>query len=248
MHFVSPGRLPRLRWLKTPAEKNGLDVKQLVQQWENTTHRKRAPTVVSEGDDPDRYVFLTGPESSQWFSISSHPHHNKEELRMEQRNELLRYLNNNHVEYQVHTHVPAFSAHNVAMASHVADGEMAKTLVVQAGKQKWLVVLRADYRIDQRLLRHALETHSIHLVSEEELETLFPNCEVGAIPPFGNLYGLPVIVDKSLAEDAEFIFNACTHSESIRMKYEDFERFVKPVVLGFAVPENTHASQLQGQG
>ncbi|MEK9138683.1 MAG: YbaK/EbsC family protein [Bacteroidota bacterium] len=162
--------------------------------------------------------------------------------------ELLRYLNNNHVEYQVHSHMPAFSAHDVAMATHVPDRDMAKTLVVQAGKQKWLAVLRADYRIDQRLLRRALETHSIHFVSEEELEMLFPNCEVGAMPPFGNLYGLPVIADKSLAEDEEIVFNACTYSESVRMRFEDFERLVKPMVLGFAVPDNVRESQLQKEG
>jgi Ala-tRNA(Pro) deacylase len=141
--------------------------------------------------------------------------------------------------------MPAFSAHNVAMATHAPDREMAKTLVVQAGKQKWLAVLRADCRIDQRLLRHALETHSIHFVSEEELETLFPNCEVGAMPPFGNLYGLPVIVDKSLAEDEEIIFNACTHTESVRMKFEDFERLVKPMVMEFAAQENGQKAQMQ---
>lgn len=167
---------------------------------------------------------------------------------MVQQNELLRYLNDNHVEYQLHRHMPAFSAHDVAVATHAPDREMAKTLVVQAGKQKWLAVLRADYRIDQRLLRHALETHSIHFVSEEELEMLFPNCEVGAMPPFGNLYGLPVIVDKLLAEDEEIVFNACTHTESVRMKFEDFERLVKPMVLEFAVQENVHEAQLQREG
>jgi Ala-tRNA(Pro) deacylase len=96
---------------------------------------------------------------------------------------LLRYLNDNHVEYRLHRHMPTFSAHDVATATHAPDRETAKMLVVQAGRQKWLAVLRADYRIDQRLLRHALEIHSIHFVSEEELETLFPNCEVGAMPP-----------------------------------------------------------------
>ena len=154
-------------------------------------------------------------------------------------NELVRYLQNNGTEFRIHSHLPAFSAHDVALATHVPDNVTAKTLVVKAGQQRWLVALRADYRIDQRLLRDALETHSIHLVPETELDHLFPNCELGAMPPFGNLYGMPVIVDKALADQKEIVFNACTHTESIHMKFEDFERLTNPMVVEFAVHKDT---------
>jgi len=157
---------------------------------------------------------------------------------------LIRYLDNSNVDYRVRRHVPAYKAHDVAVATHVPDSTMAKTLIVRAGQQIWMVVLRADYRIDQRLLRDALEQHSIHLVPEEELETLFPNCEIGAMPPFGNLFGIPVIVNKQIAEEDEIVFNACTHTDSIRMKYKDFERLVKPIVATVAVP--VHAEESKG--
>ncbi|MBX2991743.1 MAG: YbaK/EbsC family protein [Bacteroidetes bacterium] len=153
-------------------------------------------------------------------------------------NELFRYLQNNGVEFRVHSHLPAFSAHDVALATHVPENQTAKALVVKAGMQSWLVVLRADYRIDQRKLRDALETHNIHLVPEEELDHLFPNCEIGAMPPFGNLYGMPVIVDKALANQKEIVFNACTHTESVRMRFEDFERLANPMIVEFAVHKN----------
>jgi Ala-tRNA(Pro) deacylase len=156
---------------------------------------------------------------------------------------LVRYLDDQKVEYRVRRHVPAYKAHDVAAATHAPDSEMAKTLIVQAGQQKWMVILRADYRIDQRLLRDALEQHSIHMVPEEELETLFPNCEVGAMPPFGNLYGIPVIVNKQIAEEEEIVFNACTHSDSIRMKYRDFARLANPMVATVAVPEHAEESK-----
>lgn len=160
--------------------------------------------------------------------------------------ELIRYLNDNGVEFRVHRHLPAFSAHDVARATHAPEEQVAKSLLVKAGQQRWLVVLPADYRIDQKLLRNALEKHSIHLVGEEELEQLFPNCEIGAMPPFGNLYGVPVIVDKHLAEREEIVFNACTHTESIRMKFADFERLVKPMIIGCGVSLHTDEEEFAG--
>ena len=152
---------------------------------------------------------------------------------------LVQYLNGTGVNYQLLTHVPAFSAHDVAAVTHVPDSELAKTLVVKAGNSRWLAVLRADHRLNDRMLKKALGAKHVQLLSEDELTSLFPDCEVGAMPPLGNLYSMPVVMDKSLAEDEEIVFNACTHTESIKMKFKDFENLVKPKIADFAEPPHT---------
>lgn len=152
---------------------------------------------------------------------------------------LIQYLDSTGVSYQLLGHVPAFSAHDVAAVTHVPEKELAKTLVIKADNNRWLAVLRADHRLNDRLLKKALGIKHIQLLSEEELSSLFPDCEVGAMPPFGNLYSLPVVVDKFLTNDDEIVFNACTHTDSIKMKYKDFENLVKPQISEFAEP--THS-------
>ncbi len=153
---------------------------------------------------------------------------------MAKMSDLLKYLNLTGVQYQVISHVPAFSAHSVALASHVPDSELAKTLLIRADEQYWMAVLRADFHINQKSLKHALEAKHVSLATEEELGVFFPDCEVGAMPPFGKLYALPVIVDKALATDEFIVFNACTHTQSVKMKFLDYEKLVRPIVAEFA--------------
>lgn len=148
--------------------------------------------------------------------------------------DLTKYLNDNKIQYQVISHDPAFTAHDVARATHVPDSELAKAIIVRADGGFWMAVLRADQIIDQVLLRKALGAKELHFAHEEDLSFLFPDCQTGAMPPFGNLYGVPVVVDTGLSEDKEIVFNACTHTRAIRMKYEDFERLVSPRVAVFA--------------
>jgi Ala-tRNA(Pro) deacylase len=107
-----------------------------------------------------------------------------------------------------------------------------------------MVVLRADQRLNERLLKRLLAATSVRLAHEEDLEALFPGCDLGAMPPFGNLYGLPVIVDQALTEDDDIVFNACKYTESIRMKYRDYERLVRPLIGRFAI----HREVLEGRG
>ena len=149
---------------------------------------------------------------------------------------LLQYLNKTGVPFELLTHVPAFSAHDVAAATHIPDSESAKTIIIRADDSKWMVVLPADHRLNENMVRHALGAKHIHFVQEEELISLFPDCEVGAMPPLGNLYSIQVIVDKSITHDEEIVFNACTHTESIKMKYKDFENLVKPRIAQIAEP------------
>jgi Ala-tRNA(Pro) deacylase len=148
--------------------------------------------------------------------------------------DLLRYLKSNNVEFQVLDHDPAFSAHDVAALTHVPEGEMAKAVLIKLDEHFWMAVLRADQRINQQMIRRVFGARDVHLAHEEDLGTMFPDCQIGAMPPFGNLYGLPVLLEEGLAEDDEIVFNACTHTKSIRMKFKDFRRLAKPVIAGFA--------------
>ncbi len=152
--------------------------------------------------------------------------------------DLLKYLDKNGIAYQVIEHATAFSAHEVATVTHAPDRQLAKTLVIRADDRYYMIVLPADHRMNDHALRDLLGAHHVTLVHEEELSQLFPDCEIGAMPPFGNLYALPVVVDKSLTEDEEILFNACSHTKSIRMKREDYIRLVKPFVGEFTQPRH----------
>jgi Ala-tRNA(Pro) deacylase len=153
---------------------------------------------------------------------------------MAKMSDLLKYLNLTGVPYQIISHVPAYSAHSVALASHVPDKELAKTLLLRADEQYWMVVLRADCHLNQKWIKHALEARHVGLATEEELAVFFPDCEVGAMPPFGKLYALPVVVDRALADDDEIVFNACTHTQSVKMKFSDYQRLVLPIIAEIA--------------
>jgi Ala-tRNA(Pro) deacylase len=144
--------------------------------------------------------------------------------------DVMEYLKHNSVHYEVIEHAPAFSAHEVAVVSHVPEKELAKTLVVYTDGKYCMVVMPADHRLSDHLMHDVFKAKHIHLASEEDLQQIFPDCEIGAMPPFGNLYALPVYVDTSLADDEEIVFNACSHTRSIRLKMYDYLRLVKPVI------------------
>jgi len=148
--------------------------------------------------------------------------------------DVMDYLKNNSVQYEVIEHASAFSAHEVAVMSHVLEKDLAKTLIINTDGKYCMVVMPADHRLDDHLLHDLLKVKHMHLASEEDLQQIFPDCEVGAMPPFGNLYALPVYVDKALADDDVIVFNACSHTRSIRLKMYDFLRLVKPVVAEFS--------------
>ena len=148
--------------------------------------------------------------------------------------DVIDYLNHNNVPYEVIEHVPAFSAHEVAVVSHVPEKDPAKTLIVTTDDKFYMVIIPADHQLDDYLIRESLKAKHVHLASEKDLQNIFPDCEVGAMPPFGNLYALPVYVDKTLTEDDVIVFNACSHTKSIRLKMYDFLRLVKPVVAEFS--------------
>lgn len=117
---------------------------------------------------------------------------------------------------------------------HVSGREFAKTVMIEIEGKMAMAVLPASYQIDFGLLREIFRGKEIKLASEAEFIRLFPDCEPGAMPPFGNLYGLEVYVAETLAADREIAFNAGSHKDIIKMKYDDFERLVQPRVLKFS--------------
>lgn len=143
------------------------------------------------------------------------------------------YLDRERVHYDVLSHPEAFRALAIAHTLHTPEKEMAKVVIVKVRGRFVMMVLPARWNVDLRRLRTVFATHQVRLATEDEITGLFPDCELGAMPPFGNLYGLPVYVDQSLTEDEEIVFQAGTHSEAIRMRYWDFASLTFPVVEQF---------------
>jgi Ala-tRNA(Pro) deacylase len=145
------------------------------------------------------------------------------------------FLDENSVRYVTIRHSPAYTAQEIAAAAHIPGREVAKTVIVKLDGDLAMAVLPASLHVDLDRLREVTGSRSVELATEEDFKDLFPVCEVGAMPPFGNLYEMRVFSDASLAEDEEIAFNAGTHTELIRLPYTDFERLVRPVVLQFAL-------------
>ena len=153
------------------------------------------------------------------------------------------YLEENRVPYTHCTHRLAYTAQEVAAAQHVPGREMAKTLILKVDSQFVMVVLPAVMKVNMKALRDELPFTHVELASEKEFASLFPDSEVGAMAPFGNLYQIPVYVDRTLAQDEEIVFNAGTHVDTIRIKYADFVRLVQPVIVDAAIPAEMVARQ-----
>jgi Ala-tRNA(Pro) deacylase len=139
------------------------------------------------------------------------------------------------VKYVCQTHSPAYTAQEIAASAHISGGELAKTVMVKIDGNLAMAVLPASFMVDLDRLRQATGAKKIELAGEEEFERLFPGCELGAMPPFGNLFDMEVFVDKSLSTQAEIAFNAGSHVELIRLGYPDFERLVDPELVEFSV-------------
>ena len=146
---------------------------------------------------------------------------------------LKQFMDSNHVKYTSVVHSPAYTAQEVAQSLHMSGRAMAKVVIVELDGDLAMAVLPATRKIVSQDLRDITGCDNVRLASEMEFKSRFPDCEVGAMPPFGNLYGLPVYVDQSLTEDEEIVFHAGTHSDAIRMRDWDFASLVFPVVAEF---------------
>ena len=144
------------------------------------------------------------------------------------------FLEQNGVQYRHTVHPTAYTAREVAAAEHIPAREVAKTVVFLSENGYGMAVLCADCVVDLEQLRVDLGMSRLRLATEAELGELFPDCELGAMPPVGNIFGLPVYVDTQLAREEMIAFNAGTHRDVIYMRFADFERLVKPQILPFA--------------
>lgn len=144
------------------------------------------------------------------------------------------FLDGHDVKYVTITHSKAFTAQEVAASAHVPGKEMAKTVMVKLDGEMAMVVLTASQQIDFDVLKNAAGVTTAELAGEEEFKDMFPECEVGAMPPFGNLYGMDTFVSETLAEDKWISFNAGSHTELVRVAYSDFERLAEPKHVSFS--------------
>jgi Ala-tRNA(Pro) deacylase len=145
------------------------------------------------------------------------------------------FLDRNEIKYELIHHPTTYTAQLTATSSHVPPEELAKTVMVNRDGQLAMAVVTATKRVDITALHAATFASSMRLASELEFKQQFPDCDAGAMPPFGNLYGMEVFVDEALTRDPRIAFNAGSHDELVRMAYSDFERLVQPKVLKFAV-------------
>jgi Ala-tRNA(Pro) deacylase len=145
-----------------------------------------------------------------------------------------RLLETGGVAFETVPHREAYTAQGVAAAAHVSGWMLAKVLVVRPpGEGPLMVVLPASCRLDVAALAHVLGKPSVSLLAEGEMKELFPDCETGAMPPFGQLYGMPVWVDACLPRAGPFAFQAGNHHEVVRMRYSEYEQLAHPVVADF---------------
>ncbi len=152
------------------------------------------------------------------------------------RERLEAYMRENGVRYELHAHPEVFTAQEVAAVEHVPGRRFAKVVIADADGKFVMLILPASSRVDLVKLRAALGAQVARLAREEEFASRFPDCEAGAMPPFGHLYDVPVYMDPALDEQPRIVFNACSHKETMSLATADYKRLANPKMLEFAVP------------
>ncbi len=147
---------------------------------------------------------------------------------------LKEFLETHNIKHVTISHSQAFTAQEIAATTHIPGKQLAKTVMVKIDGTMAMAVLPASHRVDFDQLKKATGAKRVELATEQEFKDLFPECEIGAMPPFGNLYGMQVFVAESLAEAEDIAFNAGSHTELIRISYKDFETHAKPKVTKFS--------------
>jgi Ala-tRNA(Pro) deacylase len=147
------------------------------------------------------------------------------------------FLDGKKIKYTTVKHSEVYTAQEIAASAHIPGRQLAKTVMVKIDGEIAMAVLPAPYKVDFKSLKKGAGAKKVQLASEDEFKGLFPDCEIGAMPPFGNLYQIDVFADESLAEEIEIAFCAGTHSQLIKLAYKDFVKQVKPKVIHFSVKE-----------
>jgi Ala-tRNA(Pro) deacylase len=146
-------------------------------------------------------------------------------------NKLKAFLDSQGVKYISVSHSPAYTAQEIAASAHIPGKELAKTVIVKLDGRLAMVVLPASAQVSFSSLKAAAGVGDVDLADEDEFKDRFPDCELGAMPPFGNLYGMQVYVAKTLTYDKEIAFNAGSHAELVKLAYADYQRLVDPIVI-----------------
>jgi Ala-tRNA(Pro) deacylase len=146
---------------------------------------------------------------------------------------VMEFLDESSVSYEVMEHTPVFTAQQMAALEHEPGKFVAKPVIIKADDKYMMCVLAACYKIDLGELKNKLGAKKVELADENEIGEIFDDCDLGAEPPFGNLYDMPVIMDKALEDDDHILFQAGTHEQAIRMDMGDYRKLVKPKVLNF---------------
>ena len=146
---------------------------------------------------------------------------------------LQRHLDSHKIPYEVVNHSAAYTARGAAEALHVPGDMFAKVVIVKANQRFVMAVVPSTWRVDFKRLEEVLDTRHVRLATESEFADLFPDCEVGTMPPFGNLYNMHVYVDQLLTRDEHIFFDAGTHTGAMKLRYRDFAELVHPTVAQF---------------
>ena len=146
---------------------------------------------------------------------------------------LKKILDNEKIKYVSIKHSSAYTAQEIAASAHIPGKELAKTVMIKIDGKIAMAVLPASDKINIELLQEITGAENVRLANEAEFKDKFPDCEVGAMPPFGNLYNLDVFAAQSLEDDEEIAFNACSHTELIKLSFKDFKRLVNPKIKEF---------------
>jgi Ala-tRNA(Pro) deacylase len=147
---------------------------------------------------------------------------------------LKEFLDSHQVKYVTISHSRAITAQEIAASAHISGKQLAKTVMVKIDGKMAMAVLPASCKVNFEMLKQCAGAKTVALAGENEFKEMFPNCECGAMPPFGNLYGMDVFVANELTRDEEIAFNAGSHSELVKLAYKDYERLVQPKVCDFA--------------
>jgi len=165
---------------------------------------------------------------------------------------IVKRLKDNHDEgkipYEVYNHALAYTAQEIAAKQHVSGNELAKVVMLEADDQLVMGVIRGNDKVDLHTVEDSLGVRRVRLATEAEFIARFPECEIGAMPPFGNLFGMKVFVDPALEKDEYIFFNAGNHVQTVRLKYKDFARLAQPAVVRLAGERSEFAAEVEGAG
>lgn len=144
---------------------------------------------------------------------------------------LRQVLDKEHVKYQIINHLPAYTAQQIAEAAHITGREMAKTVMIKADGKLVMIVWPATEKLNLSKIKQLLKAKALQLATEDEFKKTFPECEVGAMPPFGNLYGIEVYASDLFTKSEKIAFNGGSHTEIVKMAWKDYDKLVHPHML-----------------